>query len=226
MSIVTIHNGDCEFDGNENISGHADEGDVPLYHKAAHALKDPLYNSEQTIGEFARCVAHYVLRHESLADKEVSIVLLSPERMREFNTQFRDKDFVTDVLSFPADSGSFEKTFAAEQGEGRCVFVDSESQSTCEIDEFHSVFQACAESDVAFAQELTRHLGDVLVCLDYIARQARTHGEAFEREFARVIIHGVLHLLGYVHASYDMERDAMLKKQERILQSFVFSMVK
>jgi probable rRNA maturation factor len=44
-----------------------------------------------------------------------------------------------------------------------------------------------------------RVLGDVVISLDAAARQARRHGLAVEDEVRTLLIHGVLHLLGYDH---------------------------
>ena len=58
--------------------------------------------------------------------------------------------------------------------------------------------------------------GDVFLCPAVIRRQAKEHGVAFEEEFVRTLIHGMLHLAGYDH-----ERRAAAKRmfrlQERIL---------
>jgi probable rRNA maturation factor len=43
-------------------------------------------------------------------------------------------------------------------------------------------------------------LGDVYVSLDQAKRQADEYGVDFEEEVARLVAHGILHLLGYDHA--------------------------
>ena len=45
-----------------------------------------------------------------------------------------------------------------------------------------------------------KHLGEVLISYPQVVIQAEEHGHAAEREMAVLIIHGVLHLLGYDHA--------------------------
>ena len=39
--------------------------------------------------------------------------------------------------------------------------------------------------------------GDLMISIDTVRANAQTFGVPFENELARVIIHGVLHLLGY-----------------------------
>jgi probable rRNA maturation factor len=43
-------------------------------------------------------------------------------------------------------------------------------------------------------------LGDVVVCPQVAARQARDHGRTAEGELDLLLVHGILHLLGYDHA--------------------------
>ena len=60
------------------------------------------------------------------------------------------------------------------------------------------------------------YLGDVLISVPQIRRQAAEYGRTFRQEFAMMLVHGTLHLLGYDH---ERPRDAarMLPLQERIL---------
>jgi probable rRNA maturation factor len=55
-------------------------------------------------------------------------------------------------------------------------------------------------------------LGDVYVSLDQAKRQADDYGVEFEKEVARLVAHGLLHLLGYDHA--DRNAAGMMKKTE------------
>lgn len=63
-------------------------------------------------------------------------------------------------------------------------------------------------------------LGDVFICVSQIKRQAREFDISFKEEFTRILIHGVLHLLGFDHIK---EKDAkkMFSLQEKILQKTI-----
>ena len=52
------------------------------------------------------------------------------------------------------------------------------------------------------------HLGDVLVAPGYVSRQAARQGAGFSDEMGLMVVHGVLHLLGYRHDS-DAEAEVM-----------------
>jgi probable rRNA maturation factor len=59
-------------------------------------------------------------------------------------------------------------------------------------------------------------LGDVVISLDTAARQARERGETLGRECDRLLIHGLLHLLGYDHERSRAEARRM-QARERAL---------
>ncbi len=62
--------------------------------------------------------------------------------------------------------------------------------------------------------------GDIFVCLPQVKRQAKEYGISWKEEFYRMMIHGILHLLGYDHMK---ENDAkkMFKLQEKFLSEIV-----
>lgn len=53
-------------------------------------------------------------------------------------------------------------------------------------------------------------LGDLVICADVVAREAREQGKARAAHWAHLVIHGTLHLLGYDH-----ERPADARRMER-----------
>jgi probable rRNA maturation factor len=46
-----------------------------------------------------------------------------------------------------------------------------------------------------------RLLGDVVLAFETITREAEEHGKTFENHLCHLIVHGVLHLLGYDHVT-------------------------
>jgi probable rRNA maturation factor len=65
-------------------------------------------------------------------------------------------------------------------------------------------------------------LGDLAICAPVVAREAREQGKALQAHWAHMVVHGVLHLLGYDHEN---ERDArrMESKETRILEDFGYT---
>ena len=63
---------------------------------------------------------------------------------------------------------------------------------------------------------LARHLGDVVISLDTARRQAQEFGLGAQDEVAHLLVHGILHLLGYDHEREDDER-VMRAREDAIL---------
>ena len=59
-------------------------------------------------------------------------------------------------------------------------------------------------------------LGELIICYPRARQQARQFGHSVEREFAVLLIHGILHLLGYKHDATP-EADKMKRLEQRIL---------
>lgn len=59
-------------------------------------------------------------------------------------------------------------------------------------------------------------LGDIVLCMDVIERQAVEYGTGFDREMLYMICHGICHLLGYDH-EIESEKKEMRKQEEEIL---------
>jgi len=49
------------------------------------------------------------------------------------------------------------------------------------------------------------HLGEVIISVEQAAIQAKCHRHSMEREIAVLLVHGVLHLIGYDHGTPDEE---------------------
>jgi probable rRNA maturation factor len=60
------------------------------------------------------------------------------------------------------------------------------------------------------------HLGDVVVSLETARRQAAEHGVAYADEVEHLLVHGILHLLGYDHEAAQ-EEAAMRAREDAIL---------
>ena len=59
-------------------------------------------------------------------------------------------------------------------------------------------------------------LGDVVISIDTARRQARQRKRAFADELRALLIHGILHLLGYDHEVSDSEAVRMRRKEREL----------
>ena len=118
-----------------------------------------------------------------------------------------DKSFVRKVVNHTL------KKMEAEKSEVNIIFVG--------LEEIHEINKTYRNVDrptdvISFALEDTedvtvyeeRVLGDIYICLDKVHEQAKEYGHTEIREMAFLIVHGLLHLLGYDH---------MIKEEEKIM---------
>ena len=126
---------------------------------------------------------------------QVGLVVTDDKTVQELNRQFRGLDEVTDVLSFSAShSGPWEGD-PQESDEASPASVDSE--------ELNFVLPPGEPSP----------LGEVIISFPQTIRQAQERNGPVEQELALLIIHGVLHLVGYDHM--EPEDEAQMQAKER-----------
>ena len=61
-------------------------------------------------------------------------------------------------------------------------------------------------------------LGEIIISAERIDRQAREYGQTRERETAYIVVHSVLHLLGYDHIDEAEEKKRMRGREKEILE--------
>lgn len=121
---------------------------------------------------------------------EVAINFVSEREIKRLNLEFRQIDKVTDVLSFPS--------FDIRAGE----VLDIES-----------------EDILPFKEGGYIHFGDMALCLKQTKRQAKEYGTTVEAEIKKLVIHSMLHLMGYDHIKD--EDYLVMKTQEEKLDKLI-----
>jgi len=56
--------------------------------------------------------------------------------------------------------------------------------------------------------------GEIVICPQEVKKNAKKFDSTFKKELTRVLIHGILHLLGYDHEGSEKEAEKMRKKEE------------
>lgn len=102
----------------------------------------------------------------------VNLVFLDPQSIQNLNKTYREKDSVTDVLSF----------------------------------HYHDDFSELSEEDLA---------GEIVFCEERIISQGQEYGLWTEKEFYKLVIHSVIHLLGYDHET-DEEYKEMQELEDMV----------
>ena len=60
-------------------------------------------------------------------------------------------------------------------------------------------------------------LGDMVISMEHVAAQAKEYGHSNRRELGYLVVHSVLHLLGYDHLDEGMMKAQMRAREEAIL---------
>ena len=60
-------------------------------------------------------------------------------------------------------------------------------------------------------------LGDLVICAPVVAREAQAQGKTLQAHWAHMVIHGLLHLLGYDHLN-DEEAQQMESRERELLR--------
>ena len=60
-------------------------------------------------------------------------------------------------------------------------------------------------------------LGDMVISMEHVAAQAKEYGHSTRRELAYLVVHSVLHLLGYDHLDEGPQKKQMRGREEAIL---------
>ena len=61
-------------------------------------------------------------------------------------------------------------------------------------------------------------LGDMVISMEHVAAQAKEYGHSNRRELAYLVVHSVLHLLGYDHLDEGPQKAQMRAREEAILE--------
>ncbi|MBR2481309.1 MAG: rRNA maturation RNase YbeY [Oscillospiraceae bacterium] len=118
---------------------------------------------------------------------EVNVCLTDDAGIHEVNLEMRNVDRPTDVLSFPM--------FDLVPGE------------------------APTEEDEELFDPATGRLplGDMVISMERVAAQAEEFGHSKRRELAYLVVHSVLHLLGYDHLDEGEEKARMRAREEAVM---------
>jgi len=105
------------------------------------------------------------------------------------------------------------------------VFTDSETVKQLNrdyrgVDEptdvlaFYMLPQKEADSSFALPPDGVTRLGEVIISYPQAVEQAKEQGHATEKELALLVIHGILHLLGYDHKAPEEEAEMRAREKE------------
>ena len=126
---------------------------------------------------------------------ELSLFFVSVHDMAELNSEHMGKSGATDVLAFPIDGGEVLEMINGPTGASRGPDRPPPDRG-----------------------DLPLLLGDIVICPEVAVAQAPSHAGSVDDEFALLVVHGILHILGWDHDT--AEKTELMQAQERkLLQS-------
>ena len=158
---------------------------------------------KKLIENVTKAVFSYLkLQHD---DIEISVLCTGDDEIRVLNKTYRGIDSPTNVLSFPMESDSGYDDFDCVCG-GDCHCSDSSGCGCgcCNVDAEQDAMP-CVLGCSAFAYET-------------IDKESREQGKSFDDHMKHLVVHSVLHLLGYDHVE-DEEAEKMEDLEVKILQT-------
>ena len=68
-----------------------------------------------------------------------------------------------------------------------------------------------------FPSASENEIGEIVICLQQVKKNAKKFNLDYNKELSRVLIHGILHLLGYDHETEKKEADKMKRREDYYL---------
>lgn len=136
-------------------------------------------------------VCDFTLKEESV-DKnyQISLLFVDNNEIKDINEETRGINKATDVLSFPMIDYEKGKVY-------KDMYIGHEFDET-----------------YMDGDELV--LGDMVLSLEKALEQSIEYNHSYEREVCYLVVHSILHLLGYDHMEEE-EKIVMRKREEEIL---------
>jgi len=141
-------------------------------------------------------VGERALQALELNGAECGLILVDDARIAQLKAAYLGEEKATDVLSFP---------LAEVRGQGSGGRGQKGRIKNRPVLDFGPP-----------TPDLRPLLGDVVISLETAERQAVKHHRSLEEEVAHLLVHGILHLVGYDHPT-SKERRRMRRLERRFL---------
>jgi len=125
-----------------------------------------------------RGVLNKILKNLNCKDKEISLLFVDDEGIREINRRFLNRDYPTNVISF-------------------------------------------SMSESEFGNINPHMLGDIVISVETAFRDAQQAAVEFDDELDFLMIHGLLHLLGYNHEDAGKDEAMRMENREKELLTLI-----
>ena len=149
---------------------------------------------------------------------EIGVTIVDDSEILELNREYRERDSITDVLSFP-QFACHDDLLAAllmnsqhNMEDGLYMFPDAGSVSQSDIEPASRFGDD--DADTGMDPDPETLIGDVVICYDQAARQAEEYGTGMTREMLYLFVHSVMHLFGYDHMEPEDKQEMRMREEE------------
>ena len=137
------------------------------------------------VGWLKKVAEQVLVAQEVSANVELGLFIASGERVRQLNRSYRDKNEPTDVLAFSMLPGQ-----------------SAQGMTGADFPPF------------VIPPDGVLHLGEVIISYPQAVTQAEEQQHSVKREIAILLIHGILHLLGFEHNKPALKRKMTAREAE------------
>jgi probable rRNA maturation factor len=139
----------------------------------------------------------------------LSVLFTDDDTMKEYNKQYRNKDKATNVLSFPAHQSILEAIFEYNKSYNNAEIFQNELQDSEDTSVVSNQAMQENESEIDDHNSMPPFvLGDIVLGYETILKESLEQNVDLHQYTEHLIIHGLLHLLGYHH--YDEEEETTM----------------
>ena len=131
-------------------------------------------------------------------NKKLIIAFVDEKKIKKLNRVFRNRNKITDVLSFSAEKNQNKNSFDPKKGRQLTwPQLNKEPKSL---------------------------LGEIVLCPSYIKKKAKKNRTSVRKWTAYMALHGLLHLLGFKHEKSKQQAQRMFKLQDEVFEKlYTFS---
>lgn len=146
--------------------------------------------------------------HVRLPADALTVCLVSDAEMGRWNKAYRGKPGLTDILSFRADEDVRGQTSPRKQEKHKTQRA-KKAQRAWRAEKIPASSGAPSRRGLSGSSlaSSASYLGDIAIAPGVALRNARRFGRTLPEELRILILHGVLHLMGYDHESDHGEMD-------------------
>ena len=196
-----------------------------IYNNAKQKISDNFFQKifSESLAQLKRDYSQYegFIRLDSFF---VNLILVDNKEIQNLNKQWREKDSVTDVLSFPyvLDDSSYGYRLT-ENMPSMSFLRTKQGEVSRESGKEDQFIAGKVDSRLRGDDRMQECFGEIYICIPRAKLQAENLKHSFEKELSILFTHGILHIFAFNHIADEdfLIMNTLEKKIEKRLESLV-----